>query len=390
MKILVVTARFPYPPHKGDQAIPYHRLKRMGKEHEITLLTFYQSKEDLKDIDRIAPYCKQVVTVRKSKFSSVLHMVWWGLFSKLPFQVSYYRSEVFKRKLEALLAGQSFDLVHVYMLRLAGYGIEIERPKVLELIDSMQLNFQRRADAEKWPLKWLFNIELKRVKRYETDMVESYDRSIVVSDKDREYMALPSVQTIPLGIDTEIFHPGEAVSDREATISFTGNMGYFPNRHAILWFLENCWWRIEAAVPGVRLVIAGKNPGPALQRFDDGESIRVLGYVESIADILREAKLAIAPMQTGSGMQFKILEAMACGTPVVTTGLGLGSIPAQDRESIMLADEPANFADVCIECLTDKKVAMGISRKGLELVQTCFNWDNNVNQLYQLYNELLR
>jgi sugar transferase (PEP-CTERM/EpsH1 system associated) len=392
MKILFVTARFPYPPFKGDQSIPFHRLKYMGDKHEITLLTFYESKKELPFLEKITPYCKQVITVKKSFFRSLFNMLVFGLFSRLPFQALYYQSRIFKQQLKKLMAENSFDILHVYMLRTAGYGKNIQQPdmpKILELIDSMQMNFQRRVEKEKWPKKWLFKLELKRLTKYEPEMVKNYDRSIVVSGKDKDFINHDRVMAIPLGIDTREFHPGKNKLPKGKVIAFTGNMGYFPNKNAILWFLKNCWETIKKQLPGTQLVIAGKNPGPGIKKYKNDDSVQVLGYVDSVAAVLQKARLAIAPLQSGSGMQFKILEAMACALPVVTTTIGLGTIPAVNNESILAADDPDDFAQCCIRLLTDDTLAESIGKKAMQIVRQTFTWEKNIDSLHQLYQELL-
>jgi len=389
MKILFVTARFPYPPFKGDQAIPYHRLKYMGNKDEITLLTFYENKKELTTIEKIAPYCKEVITVKKSFFKSLFNMLVFGLFSKRPFQVLYYRSRAFEKRLKEIMnkGENAFDILHVYMLRMAEYGKDIPLPKILELIDSMQLNFQRRVEKEKWPWKYFFKMELHRLKRYENEMVEKYDRSIVVSEKDRDFIGHPRVVSIDPGIDTHEFNPKNKRST-EKVIAFTGNMGYFPNKNAILWFLTNCWESVRGQVPDARLVIAGKNPGSGIKKYHNGDSVRVTGYVDSIAGVLNNASLAIAPMQAGSGMQFKILEAMACGLPVVTTSLGLGSIPVKDNESVLVADDPGTFSQYCVRLLKDDSLAETMGKKAAQSVRQTFSWEKNVSALSTLYEGL--
>jgi sugar transferase (PEP-CTERM/EpsH1 system associated) len=385
-----VTARFPYPPFKGDQSIPFHRLKYMGDKHDITLLTFYENKKELTFLEKITPYCKQVITVKKSFFRSIFNMLVFGLFSRLPFQVLYYQSRKFKQQLTKLMVENSFDILHVYMLRIAEYGKDIQNPgmpKILELIDSMQMNFQRRLEKEKWPKKWFFKLELKRLKTYEPEMVKNYHRSIVVSEKEKDFINHDRVMAIPLGIDTGEFHPGKNKLLKSKVIAFTGNMGYFPNKNAILWFLKNCWEIIKEQVPGMQLVIAGKNPGPGIKKYKHDDSVQVLGYVDSVAAVLQKAHLAIAPLQSGSGMQFKILEAMACALPVVTTRIGLGTIPAVNNESILVANNPEDFAQCCIRLLTDDTLAESIGKKALQIVQQTFTWERNIDKLYQLYEQ---
>lgn len=388
MKILFVTARFPYPPVKGDQAIPYYRLKYLGKSHEITLLTFYETKRELAHIDKIKPFCKEVVAVKKSVLKSLLNMAVAGLFSKRPFQVLYYRSNAFKKALQKILETGSFDLLHVYMLRIAGYAETVQLPKILELIDSMQLNFQRRLELERFPRNLLFKVELDRLKRYENRMVKNYDRAVVVSETDKTCIGRDNVVHIGLGVNTDEFKPKNKSSPGKV-IAFTGNMGYFPNENAVLWFMEHCFDSIREKVPGVLLIIAGKNPGAKIRRFIDGKTVEVTGEVNSIADVLNKTRLAVAPMRSGSGMQFKILEAMACGLPVVTTSMGLGSIAARNEHSILIADEPGAFSDACVRLLTDDSLAERIGANAAKVITETYTWEKNVAALQQVYTEVL-
>ena len=392
MKILFVTARFPYPPVKGDQAVPYYRLKYLGTSHEITLVTFYETKRELAHVDKIKPFCKELVTVKKSFIRSLLNMMAKGFFSKRPFQVLYYRSNAFKKALARVLETGSFDLLHVYMLRMAEYGETVQLPKVLELIDSMELNFQRRLQMERFPRDLLFKVELDRLKRYETRMVNRYDRAVVVSETDKACIGRDNVVHIGLGVNTDEFRPKDKAKNKlpaGKVIAFTGNMGYFPNENAVLWFMENCFDAIREKVPGVRLIVAGKDPGAKIRRFHDGETVEVTGEVDSIAAVLNNARVAIAPMQSGSGMQFKILEAMACGLPVVTTSMGLGSIAARHDESVLVADDPGTFTGACVRLLVDDPLAARIGGNAEKRVKETYTWEQNVAGLLQVYDEVL-
>jgi glycosyltransferase involved in cell wall biosynthesis len=166
-------------------------------------------------------------------------------------------------------------------------------------------------------------------------------------------------------------------------------MGYFPNKNAILWFYKNCWEIIKKQEPDAQLVIAGRNPGADLEKYNNHNSVQVSGEVDSVATVLQNAHLAIAPMQSGSGMQFKILEAMACQLPVVTTTIGLGTIPAVNNDSIMVTDNPDEFAHCCLRLLADDILAKSIGEKARQLIQQNFTWEKNIEKLYRLYDELL-
>src|SRR5207248_1024261 len=167
MKILYVTARFPYPPLKGDQVVPWHRLRLLSKLHDITLLTFYESEDQRTHLPRLQEYCEAVHLVKLKVSTSMLSVALRAAVSSDPMQVSYYKSLKFRQKLNELLLAKDFDVVHVFMLRIAPYVSDISLPKILELNDSMQLNLQRRAEGGSWLMKRIIAEELRRISRYE-------------------------------------------------------------------------------------------------------------------------------------------------------------------------------------------------------------------------------
>jgi len=388
MKLLFVTPRFPYPPHRGDQSVPFHRMRVLGRKHEITLLSFYEHDEDLAGIEALKQFCHSVHTVKLQKWKSFKNMALLGPVSRLPFQVLYYKSGEFRECLNNLLADERFDLIHAFMLRLAPFCRDLPVPIVLDLIDSMQLNFKRRVDIVRAPHKWLLQEELRRLTHYETDICKQLDRLIVVSNKDKNYISSANVDVVPLGIDTEQFAPRPVPVDNP-TIIFSGNMFYGPNIQAVKWFAENCFLRIREKVPNVSFVVAGNRPPADICELGNQPGITVTGFVESMPDILTRASLAVAPMQSGSGMQFKILEAMSCGLPVVTNALGLGDIKAKDKVELLLAETADDFVEQVVECLTCVKTAQKIGTSAREFVLNHHSWEHTTDMVENIYNQIL-
>lgn len=387
MRILFVTPRFPYPLLKGDQVVPYHRLRILSQKHEITLLSMYERDEELAGINHLLPYCKEIHTVRLTKPQSMLNVVTRAPFSRLPMQVLYYHSPEFRKCLTKVLAQGSFDLVHSYLMRLAPALTDLQVPVVADLIDSMQLNFARRVTKERPPKQWIFQEELRRVTAYERQMCDFFDHLIVVSDLDRDYIP-GNVHVIPNGVDTDHFIAAPHLPV-DPVLVFSGNMGYAPNIHAITWFIEHCFDRIRAEVPGAHLVVAGANPSKEIQAFATIPGVTVTGFVESMVNTLHKARLAIAPMQTGSGVQNKILEAMACELPVVTTRLGLGSLKAVAERDIVVAEDPTTFADQVIELLKNATYSKALGRHAREFVLRHHSWDNAADQVEEVYGLVL-
>lgn len=389
MKILFITPRFPYPPLKGDQAVPYHRLRILNRRHEITLLSLYDKEDEIAGLDNLKPFCKAIHTVRLPQWRSVMNVALKGPFTSLPLQALYYWFNAFKKRIDELLAENSFDLIHAYMLRVAPYLSDVSAPKVLELIDSMQLNLERRVAMERIPKRWLFQEELRRIVHYERNIGDYFDQMIVVSEKDRALIPNKKVRVIPNGVDTELFKP-QSKESKEPAIVFSGNMGYFPNESAVIWFVEKCFRRIKKEIPDAKLVIAGNNPSSKIKKLGDNLSIFVTGFVESMVDELNKAQVAIAPMQSGSGMQFKILEAMSCNLPVVTTTLGLGDIKARPGEEICVADTAEDFAETVVTLIKSPEMADRIGRKAREFVMHNHSWENAASQVEEIYSRLLK
>lgn len=388
MNILFVTPRFPYPPLKGDQVIPFYRLKYLSKRHSISLLTFYQNEKELEFLRELSCFCEKIKYVKLTKFQAVLNMALAGITNQLPFQVLYYRSGKFRKALDEIIAGNEYDIIHTYMLRLAEYSKDLPGRKIIDLVDSMQLNLQRRARMEKLPIRLAFFEELRRITKYENVITKYFNYGIVVSENDKNQIKTKNVIAIPLGIDTDIFKPNDSLHDTN-TIIFSGNMGYFPNEHAAIWFANHILDRINREIPDVRFVIAGNNPSNKIKKLHDGRKIIVTGFVESIVAELQKAKLAVAPMQSGSGMQFKILEAMSCGLPVVATSMGVGTISATDKVNIRIEDEPAQFAEACINLLKDDRQAKNIGKNARQLILDKYSWESHVDKVEALYNRLM-
>jgi len=388
MNILFVTPRLPYPPLKGDQCIPYYRLKLLSRKHNIVLLTFYQDNNELEYLTELTPFCKEITTIKLNKLYSFFNMLIGGIFSKLPFQVLYFGSRAFKKSTQSLIKNRRFDIVHTYMLRMAEYTKDLNKPKVLDLIDLMQLNLKKRISIEKLIRKIFFKEELKRIIRYENQIITKYDVSILVSDNDKNYIESDKIAAISLGVDTHIFKRHSNLPDNK-TIIFSGNMGYFPNESAIIWFIEKCFGMIKREIPNAKLVIAGNNPNSKIKKMGDNHSIFVTGFVESMVSELNKAQVAIAPMQSGYGMHIKIIEAMACALPVITTTSGLGAIKATHEKNVIIADNASDFTRSCIKLLNDYGMAKKIGDSARDLVLKNYSWEMHVNKIGKIYESIV-
>lgn len=377
LNILAISSRVPAAEKKGDQVISYFRLTylaRMG--HSIELICFgdMHREEDRHARQTLEAAGVVVHFVRWKPWEAACNLLNALLRSGAPFQCALYKSKQFSNTINEVTHKLKPDALYCVMVRVAENAKTFKGKMFVEMVDSMGLNFARRVALSNYMVRWLLNIERRRVSEYEKTLADRAERSFVVSNIDRNAIDSEKIDVIPLGIDMQRFLKIRESSD-VPVIAFTGNMNYQPNVDATCWFVENCWASIKQSVLGVRLVIAGNEPQARVVSLATHDpAIIVTGRVPSIAKILNAATIAIAPMQSGSGMQFKILEAMACGIPVVASTLGLGDIQAIAGKDLLVGDSPEDFINSTLQLLRSPELREQIGNAGFNYVREHHTW----------------
>jgi sugar transferase (PEP-CTERM/EpsH1 system associated) len=307
-------------------------------------------------------------------------------FSTLPLQTLYFCPPAIQGRVQALLQEESFDLVHVQLARMAPIANGLGSvPKVLDFIDALSLNMRRRAMQERWPIKWLFQFEAQRMARYERELISSFDQQIVSSPLDKEAIgACETLHVIPNGVNIEDF-PYTENGREDNLIIFTGRMGYFPNAEAAIYFATHVFLLVLRQVPDARFSIVGADPPRRVRQLTKLPGVEVTGYVPRIQDYLARATVTVAPMQAGTGIQNKVLEAMASGTPVVATPYALGGIEAIDGEHLLVAEDAGGLAEQVVRLLKDPALRRHLARNARQLVEEKYTWERSVAMLEEVY-----
>lgn len=383
-KILFIVTRAIYPPITGDTAIVYNRLKEMQKcnDYDISLIIIHSNKNDINGIKEYKKLCNQVWEFQINFIAKLFSAFKIMIGDKRPFQVIYYDNAKVNKKIKKIIDNNKFDIIHLYLIRLAFLNkILNNQIVILDMIDLMSINFKRRLDKSKSFVKKLFyKIESTRLDNYEKQKFSNIKKIILVAGK--ENVLKKNTEIIPLGVDTNTFYPIKKISNRN--IIFSGNMSYEPNAQAIKWFIEECFSSIILKYSDAKLIIAGANPDNTIKKYEN-KNIFITGFVKSLPKILNESEVAIAPMQSGSGMQFKVLEAMACGLPVVVTSLGLGSINAINNRDLIVANDPSKFINSILNIFDNNEKYLSMRINSRKFVLENHSWTNHSDRITKIY-----
>lgn len=390
MRILFLTSRFPYPPLKGDSLRSYHQIRALSQRHQVALLSLSESPVGEPERARLAELCESVTIVPLPRRQALLNLA-LGAPSRLPLQVSYFHSTEFRHALNHLLTGDRFDVVHATLIRVLPYVWDLLRtPVAVDLIDSLTLNLQDRRMKVRWPLRLGYELEYSRVRRYEEEVVRHFEGLVVSSPADRQVLGSDEVAVLPNGVDLGGFPFYSHEARDPATVIFTGNMGYHPNEEAALWFAGEVWPLVRAASPQARFQVVGINPCDKVRGLSGANGIEVVGKVPDVAACLGRATVSVAPMNTGSGIQNKVLEAMSTGTPVVATATANRGVGGTSGRDLLVADKPEELARAILRLLDDTQLRAHMGKAGRDFVERHFQWEAHAEGLERVYEQVLR
>jgi glycosyltransferase involved in cell wall biosynthesis len=195
---------------------------------------------------------------------------------------------------------------------------------------------------------------------------------------------------LPNGVDLEFFHPRRDVQREAQTLVFSGKMSYHANISMVKYLAAEIMPRVWREQPEVRLVIVGKDPVPEVRALGADPRITVTGTVEDIRPYLWRATVAVVPLVYGAGIQNKILEAMACGTPVVTTSRTLSALKVTPGKELIAVDGAEAFASEVLALLKEQGRREAIGAAGAEYVRRWHSWRSIAERLVGVYVETMR
>jgi glycosyltransferase involved in cell wall biosynthesis len=390
LRILLVTSRYPWPPRRGDQMRAVQQLEMLSAEHEVTLLA-------------PAPGCGEPAPPAGApwRVEAYARRGWPGAAAglaraalhRLPLQTALFYQPDLGRRLRRL--APAHDLAILQLVRLAIHRQDFgATPLLVDLIDSLSLNFARRAEVDRRWLRPFLSVEARLLARAERGLIERAAGALVVSERDRQSLAgglqpelARKVAVVPLAVpphdlrqptdstrheslvgaelvSARLEPPVHELEDPRPALMLTGNLGYFVNADAVTWWLAEVWPALRRQRPDIRVVVAGDRPPPPVRRAVKRAGVELVASPPDLRSLLAQATLALAPMRCGSGLPIKILEAWSAGVPVVASPWAAAGTSGAAGEDLRLAATPAEWVATIAELLDDPAERRRLAENG--------------------------
>jgi glycosyltransferase involved in cell wall biosynthesis len=395
MKVLWFSHLVPYPETGlGVLQRSYHLVRELARTHEVHLLAFVQRKiiaDLLGDVqeglqrahEHLGRYCARVQFLPIPSDGSRSGRIWLAarsLTAPYPYTIRWLQSGVARRVAADWNASIDFDVVHFDTLSLAPYRQVFTRgAKSLDHHNIESDMMLRRARIEEHPLKRLyFWQEGVRLQRFEQRICPQFDLNITCSELDTERLKsiAPGVVAaeVPNGVDTGYFRP-DGAPERPLSLVFAGNLSWYPNAAAMLFFAEKVWPGLKKEVPEVTMDVIGGNPPPALSALADRDKdFRVHGFVPDVRSYIGIAAVYVCPIMDGGGTKLKILDALAMGKPIVAHPIACEGIAVREGHDVIFAREPGEFVQSIVTLLRSPQRRQQMSANARSLAESSYSY----------------
>lgn len=394
MKILMLTPYLPYPLHSGGQIRSYNLLKNLSRKHQITLFSFIRSSEERKHLGKLKKFCAKVEVFQRRPAWDPIN-IFLAALTPYPFLVAIYLSFSVRRAIKRELSFGNYDLIHAETFYVMPNLPATTMPTLLVEQTIEYLVYQRFVeDFKLWFLKPFLYFDVYKIKLWEKFFWRRATSLAAMSDADKQMMQRsvkrPNVTVVANGVDINFFAksktaPAKAV---KPVVLFVGNFKWLPNKDAAVFLAHQVWPLIEAKLPEAQLWIVGRNPTTEIVKLDQNPKIKVTGDIDDIRKAFNQAQVLLAPIRNGRGTKYKVLEAMAAKTPVVTTKLGIEGIDAINGQSVLIAESPQALADQTVAVLTNRNLAKKLADNAKQLIIKKYSWGAISNRLDEIYQTL--
>lgn len=378
-KILVLSSRIPYPLIGGDRNRVYQISKILGTRYQVDLLAINENRTKREELGALDKIFDDLIL-----FNFGLTMLKANAFQKLfspkPTQVAGYHFKTIQKWIDKHF--DEYELVYCNHIRTAEYARRLPCKKVLDFHDAISMNYKDALSRTRGFWRAFYFIEDKRLLPYELGVLQAFDKYFITSQADKDYLLANAsmstdidIKVIPMGVNDKALKRAMNLEKEENWLAFLGKMDYYPNEDAVIYFAEEIFPLLRRKDKDLKFVIIGAYPTGRVRALNEIQGVEVTGFVDDPYEYLEKAKIVVAPMRFGSGIQNKILEAMALRRPVVTTSKGARGIAGEDGEHFVVANKPEEMAEKILELLNAVEERRAIGQNARALIEEKYTWD---------------
>ena len=381
MNILFIAQRVPYPANKGEKIRSFNQIKYLADiGHNVHVISPIEDKNEVLYSEQLAEFDR--ITCDYQILPAKLLRLLSGLLKNESLSVANFYSKALQPKIDDALQNMSFDAVICTSSAVAKYVFQSDvlssLPKKPQLLmDFMDLDsdkWQQYADKSSFPMRLIYQREAKLISQYERTIQQSFDACFFIADAEvnlfkKKASDANNVYVLGNGMNTKEFYPAENAPKNDAPVFlFTGVMDYKPNVDAVVWFVEEIWSGILNQYPKARFIIAGMNPNNAVQELTKITGVETTGFVDEILPYYHKSDYFVAPFRLARGVQNKVLQAFACGLPVISTPMGAEGIDCEENKDILLANNQHEFLSAIKMLEKDSEFKQQLSDNALTLI----------------------
>jgi len=392
MKLLFVAPILPYPPLTGSALITLNHIRHLSIRHKVDLISF-RNRTNATSLGDLPNWCNHIELVdRPARWRVSLRML-HRIARDPDTQISRFSSEQMSEVVDRSLANATYDVVLFQTILSAQFRPDwYHGLTIWSLEDPLALKTQRMLRMYRWYSRPFHLFLSARLQRYDVKQAPRFECVTFVNREDAlEYKHLvheAHTDWVPHGIDGETYPPSDDTPRRDGMIVITGNMFHLPNVDAVEFFCREVFPLVCKRAPSSNLWLVGANPGGRIRKWAKNSRIKVTGFVPNVRTYLRQAIVSVCPIRLRIGTQTKILEALACGTPVVTSSAGNHGIGAVSGEHLYIADDPVEFAEYVVALLQGHRWD-DLSQNGRRFVVDNFTWETSTRKLEQILEGLV-
>lgn len=387
LRLLFLLGRVPRHGHDGSWSV-YELLRALATHHEIHVFTLMDRPDDAAHVERLRSLVARVEAHPIEREVGVLDLH----HAVPPRLLRRYTAPALRRRLATLLRTTAFDLVQVDYLEMATLvGPLIDGLPSVHVVHEPLFRAEQLRRVDGWFAflrRWWRSVQAAN---FEARLYSRYAQLVCLSQDDAERLRplVPGVPIAvnPVGADTRAIQA--CGPSRGATLLAVGYFGHHPNVDAMRWFVGSVFGAVRAAVPDVRLRIAGGDPTAEVAALASVPGVEVLGFVADLGAEMAACALTIAPVREGAGLRTKVIESFAYGRAVVATPQGAAGITGAAGHGMRVAADAPAFAAAIIDLLGDEAGRHAMERAARELVLTRFSAEKTAERAESIYREVL-